>query len=360
MSVYIGGPLRNKEFRDLEAYMLIAKAIRKMGFDPYIPHMDTARVDTKVGETELYYKNMNALRDASFAVFEISHPSHGVGMELQYALTHKIPFLCLVKKGYPVSKMIQGKIEKNQLIRYSELHEIETRLENKVTKAQFLEIGKERSGHESGKLFSIEGIDFTGKSTICKKMEEAFRKEKRNAIVVTDPPSIEPWSSLKEFFERGQAMSNVSEAFVLLSARLDNYERTIKPALDKGSIVIADRFTDSWIAYQSCRLSSHFNRIDDAVEFLLGMNESLCDASFLRMPDLTILINDEPEKIIRRAKSRGRLSKYENLATQKSVQSLYLKLAKRFNSRFKVIRAENRELDDVFLEAFSLCKSILG
>jgi thymidylate kinase len=78
------------------------------------------------------------------------------------------------------------------------------------------------------------------------------------------------------------------------------------------------------------------------------------------MPDLTILINDEPEKIICRAKSRGKLSKYENLATQKSVQSLYQKLAKRFISRFRVISAENRELEDIFLEAFSLCKGILG
>jgi dTMP kinase len=211
-----------------------------------------------------------------------------------------------------------------------------------------------------GKFITIEGIDFTGKSTICRRIATILKKQKRGVILFRDPPLAQPWGDLKQFFETQEKISKLSEATLLLAARLDNYERIIKHALAHGVIVLGDRYIDSWFAYQSYRLRSYFNgSIKKTLDFLVNINNFLQQHSFLSMPDLTILIVDDPKKTLTRAKTRDAISKYEKIKIQNAVQRIYIKLARKFHPRIRIINAKGKNIDIVFKEAYTLCNKLL-
>ena len=213
---------------------------------------------------------------------------------------------------------------------------------------------------KKGKLISIEGIDYTGKTTISKRLSAELGKQGVAANLTCEPPLIKPWRDLKEFFETQVEVRKLSEAMLLLSARLDNYERIIKPSVARCDILITDRYIDSWFAYQSYRLRGYFSdSVDEALNFLLEVNELLIGCRFLSWPDLTILIIDEPGEILKRATSRSRTSKYEEIETQKAVQEIYLKLADRFRSRVKVCDARGKNLEAVFNEVYTMACRVL-
>lgn len=354
MQVYIGSPLRIKEFRDLALCERVTSIVSKLGFIPYIPHKDTGDPDKEIDEDALYRKNIQALNDSAFAIFEVTHPSHGVGMEIQYAILNNIPFLCIAEKDSVISKMIRGSVGLSNIEYYSDSSELRGKLEQRIHKDIRL-----RYLHK-GKFITIEGIDFTGKSTICHKLKTQLEEQEREVILVSDPPSIPPWKDLKQFFETEGEISKLSEAFLLLAARLDNYERIIEPAIHQADIVISDRHTDSWFAYQAYRLRAYFNdSIEESLRFLMSINNALLRDYLVPVPDLTILITDEPTQIIQRASSRSGISKYEQIETQRVVQEVYLQLAKEFHRRFRMIEAKGKDLDTVYKQVYTLCHHLL-
>ena len=354
MQVYIGSPLRIKEFRDLALCESVASIVSKLGFIPYIPHKDTGDPEKKIDEDALYRKNIQALNDSAFAIFEVTHPSHGVGMEIQYAILNNIPFLCIAEKDSVISKMIRGSVGLSNIEYYSDSSELRGKLEQRIHKDIRL-----RYLHK-GRLITIEGIDFTGKTSICQRIVLKLKEQNKDVTLVIDPPSLHPWQEWKQFFETQQRIGRLSEAFLLLAARLDNYERVIKPALEGGGIVISDRYLDSWLAYQTHRLKSYFNdSIERTLDFLVEANNLFLHYSFLPLPDATILIVDEPEETLKRAAVRGAISKYEEIETQSVVQGVYLVLAKKYNSRFTVIDAKGKDVDAVFGEVYDVCNILL-
>lgn len=353
--VYIGSPLRNKAFRNLTLCGTIADVVRESGLDPYLPHTQTAKPDEYADEADIYTKNTGALDNSLFAIFEITNPSHGVGMEIEHALSRNIPLLCIAEKHTKISRMLSGSIESTRIEYYSDLKELEAKLRTRITEElRLLETNK------MGKFITIEGIDFTGKSTICQKLKTQLEEQEKEVILVSDPPSIPPWKDLKQFFETEGEISKLSEAFLLLAARLDNYERIIEPAIHQADIVISDRHTDSWFAYQAYRLRAYFNdSIEESLRFLMSINNALLRNFPVRVPDLTILITDEPTRIIQRASSRSGISKYEQIETQRVVQEIYLQLAKEFPRRFRMIEAKGKDLDTVYKQVYTLCHHLL-
>lgn len=122
-SVYIGGPLRIKKYRSLKKYETIAEIIRSLGLMPYLPHFDTGDPEANVDEKQIYKRNIAALDRSILAIFDITNPSHGVGMEIQHALTKKIPFFCVCEKGAILSKMVTGALDSKRIIYYEDLNE---------------------------------------------------------------------------------------------------------------------------------------------------------------------------------------------------------------------------------------------
>lgn len=179
----------------------------------------------------------------------------------------------------------------------------------------------------------IEGIDGAGKSTLCGKIEEELIAMGKKVIVTQEPTHDEIGSFIRE--GKVKNISQKAEALLFVADRAVHTER-IKEWVDQGNIVICDRYFASTVAYQSSMLN------EDAIdrEWLLKINEPV-----IITPDLTVLLDIDPEKGLKRISSRGEISKFEELRYLTGVRMEYLRLADEYD--FMVIDAEDAQKDNV-------------
>ena len=194
-------------------------------------------------------------------------------------------------------------------------------------------------------IISLEGIDYTGKTSICNMLKKSLTKKlSRDVIFLSDPPLIEPWVNLKNLFEMCEEIDKLSEAILLLSARIDYLNRIIKPNLLKGAIIILDRYTDSWFVYQSIRLRSYFGSQEKAINFLISINQILENNDVIIPPHKTIFLTVDIENLIKRMMNRNIISKYEQIEFLMEVQKKYLLLANNEKKRFIIIDTSSKSL----------------
>lgn len=101
----------------------------------------------------------------------------------------------------------------------------------------------------SGKFITFEGVDGAGKSTHV----EWFANELRSAghsVVVTREPGGSPLGEKLRELVLHEPMDAVTETLLVFTARDDHLKKRILPALDAGTWVVCDRFTDATVAYQ--------------------------------------------------------------------------------------------------------------
>lgn len=162
-----------------------------------------------------------------------------------------------------------------------------------------------------GRFIVIEGIDGSGKTTLANRIAEAVG----GADITFEPTKSKLGSALRSgsFGEIPPA----AEALLFAADRAIHTEE-IKKALDSGRWVICDRYLGSTVAYQSASFG-------DAADWdwLLSMQ-----SKSVITPDLTILLDIDPEKGLSRVTTRGEeLSRFEKLDFLKRVRSAYLRLS---------------------------------
>jgi len=147
----------------------------------------------------------------------------------------------------------------------------------------------------AGLFVSFEGIDGSGKSTQARRLAEALRARGREVVLTREPGGSPGAEEIRRLVLEGDPDRWSAETEILLftAARRDHLERTIRPALDAGQVVICDRFADSTRVYQGV------SRGD-----LRGMVDRLHAEMIGRDPDLTILIDMDPGKGLSRALGR--------------------------------------------------------
>lgn len=101
----------------------------------------------------------------------------------------------------------------------------------------------------TGIFISFEGIDGAGKSSHIDTLTERLRSQGRVVTVTREPGGTPLAEQLRELVLR-EPMDGLSEAMLVFAARRDHVVRVIAPALDRGEVVLSDRFTDSSFAYQ--------------------------------------------------------------------------------------------------------------
>lgn len=101
----------------------------------------------------------------------------------------------------------------------------------------------------SGLFISFEGIDGAGKSTHIDALATAFEGQGRE-VVRTREPGGTPLAETLRTLVLNEAMDPMTEALLVFAARRDHVVQVILPALQKGAVVLCDRFTDSSFAYQ--------------------------------------------------------------------------------------------------------------
>ena len=182
------------------------------------------------------------------------------------------------------------------------------------------------SSFKSSFFISFEGIDGCGKSTQVKLLNKKMKSMSIDSIVVREPGGNAISEDIRgillnnEFFN----MSSRTEALLMAASRSQLTRDIIIPSLSKGSIIIADRYSDSTLAYQGGGRG-----ID--VEWLISLNKF---ATYNTKPDLTIYLDVEVKEGLRRRKIKN-LDRLESLGFefQEKVRNQYIKLVKLFPER---------------------------
>ena len=205
---------------------------------------------------------------------------------------------------------------------------------------------------DKGYFISFEGIDGSGKSTQIQRLADFLRSLSFDIVVTREPGGSVGGEEIRKLLLQGDVDRWSAETEILLftAARRDHLERIILPAIKNGQIVICDRFTDSTRMYQGMRGPKLKKLVDMLDKEVIGHD-----------PDLTILIDIDPEIGLRRAKSRETVEeRFEDfgLELQKKMRKGFLDLSKQFSSRISVIDGLQSE-DKVSKEICSLVKAKL-
>ncbi len=146
----------------------------------------------------------------------------------------------------------------------------------------------------------VEGNDGAGKSTFLNRLEKEFREEGVDALFTREPGGADVAEKIRSLLLDPEiTMGARTEALLYAAARADHVEKTVRPALEAGKIVLCDRYVLSSLAYQGYGRGL-------AIEEVRALS---CFATEDLTPDLTLFFALDPEESVRRKK--GELDRME-------------------------------------------------
>nr|WP_216597900.1 dTMP kinase [Ruegeria sp. HKCCD6428] len=199
---------------------------------------------------------------------------------------------------------------------------------------------------------TFEGIDGSGKSTQARMLAEHLRAQGHEVVLTREPGGSAGAEEIRSLVLEGDPDRWSAETEILLftAARRDHLERTIEPALAAGKVVICDRFADSTRMYQGLSRGDLRNLVDQLHSLMIG-----------REPDMTLLIDMDPETGLARAKGRqGTEERFEDFGPelQKKMRAGFLALADEFSDRFHIVDG-NRDMDSVAQDVTEIVQAAL-
>ena len=175
-------------------------------------------------------------------------------------------------------------------------------------------------------FISLEGIDGSGKSTQARLLAEALGA---GTVAIREPGGTDAAERIRtQLADPTVALDPLAELLLFLAARADLTERVIRPALEEGRDVVADRFSDSSVAYQGAARGLGVGEV-------IGLCETATDGLW---PDLTLLLRVDPEVALGRADGEDRFES-EGLELQRAVAEAYEEIAIIASDRVVVIDA---------------------
>jgi dTMP kinase len=204
----------------------------------------------------------------------------------------------------------------------------------------------------NGIFISFEGIDGSGKSTQAKRLADALRHLELEVLLTREPGGSPGAEEIRSLVLEGapDRWSAETEILLFTAARRDHLEKTILPAVAAGKVVICDRFADSTRVYQGITRGDLRAKVDVLHREMIG-----------REPDLTLLIDMDPQTGLARAKGRQTAEeRFEDfgLDMQVRMRAGFLDLAQEFSNRFRVIDGD-RDADVVADEITALVRKAL-
>jgi dTMP kinase len=176
-------------------------------------------------------------------------------------------------------------------------------------------------------FISLEGIDGSGKSTQAKLLAEALGPE---TLLIREPGGTEAAERIRELLaDPSLELDPFAELLLFSAARADLVSRVIRPALEAGKTVVADRFADSSVAYQGGARQLGTSHV-------LSLTDTVIDGLW---PDVTVLLRLDPETGLGRAEGEDRFES-EGLELQRAVAEAYEEIAKIASDRVVAVAAE--------------------
>lgn len=189
---------------------------------------------------------------------------------------------------------------------------------------------------EPGRFITFEGGEGAGKSTQVRLLAAHLEQAGVRAIVTREPGGSPRAEALRAALLAGKAadLGAFGEAILFGAARIDHIDTLIRPALAGGAWVLCDRFADSTRAYQGAAGKAKPELIAALERVVVGPMK----------PDLTILLDIDPEVGLARARARageGVADRFEGekLAFHKALREAFLDIAEKEPRRLRVVDA---------------------
>ncbi|MBN9065018.1 MAG: dTMP kinase [Rhizobiales bacterium] len=187
-----------------------------------------------------------------------------------------------------------------------------------------------------GLFITFEGGEGAGKSTQIRMLAATLGASGREVVVTREPGGSPGAEAIRHVVLSGAAepFGAEMEAVLFAAARADHIDRTIRPALERGAVVLSDRFVDSSRVYQG--VTGGLDR-----SFMEELERATVEDM---MPDLTLILDIDPEEGMRRAGARRGASEAdrfekEGLSLHRRRRKAFLEIAKAEPKRCKVIDA---------------------
>ncbi|WP_292895633.1 dTMP kinase [Nitratireductor sp.] len=187
-----------------------------------------------------------------------------------------------------------------------------------------------------GFFITFEGGEGAGKSTQITQLAASLREQGHDVMITREPGGSSGAEAVRHVLLSGAAepFGPAMEAILFAAARSDHVEQVIRPAIERGTIVLCDRFLDSSRVYQG--VTGNLDR-----DFMQSLERVTVNDM---VPDLTLILDIDPEEGLRRANARrgteapDRFEK-EALATHRRRRKAFLEIAKAEPERCVVIDA---------------------
>jgi dTMP kinase len=193
-----------------------------------------------------------------------------------------------------------------------------------------------------GLFITFEGGEACGKSTQVRRLVGRLEKRGRTVLAVHEPGFTEIGSAIRQILlhaKAGDSMRSETELLLFAASRAQLIGEAIRPAIEKGSVVVSDRFYDSTTVYQGIGRGLDLPFIEALNEFVAGRCQP--DRTFL----LDLDVSASRARQLRRVRPVGQQDRMERLSDEffEQVRRGYLKIARAEPDRVKIIDASGTE-----------------
>ncbi|HET9021406.1 MAG TPA: dTMP kinase [Ornithinibacter sp.] len=197
------------------------------------------------------------------------------------------------------------------------------------------------TGHE-GRFIAFEGGDGAGKSTQVRLLAEALCARGRVVTVTRQPGGTELGRAIRDLVLHGDHVSPRAEALLFAADKAHHVDQVVRPALDRGEVVITDRYTDSAVAYQGAGRDLGAAEVHDLQ--MWAVDELV--------PDLTVVVDVTAEEGRRRRGDTHDRLESEADAFHEAIRQHFLAMAAGHPERYLVVDGAQppEHIHDVVLE----------
>jgi len=218
---------------------------------------------------------------------------------------------------------------------------------------------------QRGTFITLEGIDGTGKSTQFRRLVSYLRRSGYRVRATREPGGTEVGEQIRRVLLRTSGHGGhrsrlatpgpLAELTLMYAARAQHLEEVVRPALERGELVVSDRFNDASFAYQGRGRGLGTEKVKTLDRMICGRTQ----------PELTLLFDLDPGAALQRARGRDahRNARHvrfeaEGIGFQERVRDGYLAIARRAPGRVRVINAD-RSPDEVAREVREVVEAFL-